>query len=309
MSSDDYPAPRTSEPQPVVIGEVLFDEFPDGTRVLGGAPFNVAWHLAGFGQKPRFISRIGNDGAGREVRAAMSAWGLDTVDVQVDPAAATGRVVISQGDPTQPAYEIHPDQAWDHISPEISPPIDPSSLVYHGTLAMRGPRTRAAISCCVRQGGPVFVDCNLRPPWWTDTTLSTAVGGARWLKLNEHELKVVLSVLGLPAADTTPEDGAAMLCDTATVCEVIVTLGNDGAVSVTDSGAVHVPSPPVEVVDSVGAGDAFSAVLILGLVRGWARPLRLQRAAEFAAVVCRERGALVDDPNVYNELLTSWEAS
>ncbi len=90
-------------PRITVFGEVLFDCFPGGEQVLGGAPFNVAWHLQAFGQRPRFVSRVGEDEAGRRIRRAMSDWGMDTDDLQRDPRHATGQVQItfSGGEPTQ----------------------------------------------------------------------------------------------------------------------------------------------------------------------------------------------------------------
>ena len=99
---------------PIVVGEVLFDEMPDGVRVLGGAPFNVAWHLAAFGLRPLMISRVGADDAGDEVLAAMESWGMDTSGVQRDPVHPTGKVRVEL-DAGEPTFEILPGQAYDHV--------------------------------------------------------------------------------------------------------------------------------------------------------------------------------------------------
>jgi len=103
--------------RPLVFGEVLYDSFPDGSVVLGGAPFNVAWHLRGFGLNPLFISRVGDDELGERIIAAMSEWGMDTRGVQRDPGHPTGRVVVSIRN-NEPSFEIVPEQAYDFIAGE-----------------------------------------------------------------------------------------------------------------------------------------------------------------------------------------------
>lgn len=120
---------------PVLFGEVLFDCFEDGSRVLGGAPFNVAWHLQAFGCSPLFISRVGDDPWGRKIRDVMQRWGMTTAGLQKDSAHPTGEVQVSlkQG---QPSFDILPDRAYDHIHCEGIPPMNPS-LVYHGSLGLR----------------------------------------------------------------------------------------------------------------------------------------------------------------------------
>ena len=102
-----------------IFGEVLFDHFPNGKRVLGGAPFNVAWHLQAFGQTPCFISRIGDDPEGQAVFAAMRDWGMDTDGVQIDPTKATGRVSV-RFDGGEPVYEIVEHCAYDAIQSEAA---------------------------------------------------------------------------------------------------------------------------------------------------------------------------------------------
>ena len=151
-----------------IFGEVLFDRFPDGRRVLGGAPFNVAWHLRAFGEDPYLVSRVGDDEDGAAVRAAMRAWGMDEAGLQTDPRLPTGRVQVTI-EAGEPAYDIVCPAAWDAIEAPTrersgSPPC---ALLYHGSLALRsGPSRRACQS--LREAGPgtVFVDVNLRPPWW-----------------------------------------------------------------------------------------------------------------------------------------------
>ena len=127
-----------SRPDLVIFGEVLFDRFPDGSRILGGAPFNVAWHCQAFGLSPLLISRVGNDPLGREVRSAMIAWGMDTSGLQLDSTHATGVVDVDIHD-GEPSYNIVEDSAWDFIDNQATPAIDNQGILYHGSLATRNP--------------------------------------------------------------------------------------------------------------------------------------------------------------------------
>ena len=296
--------------RPVVFGEVLFDCFEGGSKVLGGAAFNVAWHLAGFGADPVFVSRIGTDSLGERVVRAMSDWGMNVRGMQRDPTHPTGsvQVVLTEG---QPAFRIPPDQAYDYIDAVtvagalrgVSP-----ALLYHGSLSTRNRISRKTLEGLRALGMPAFVDINLRAPWWSREGLDVLLQGTRWLKLSDGEL----------AALTDPEAPAG--ADPATAaralrgrygCElVVVTQGEDGALFVrADSGGrietVEVP----ELVDSVGAGDAFSAVTILGLLRGWTLAPTFERAAAFAAHICGIRGATPRDRRVYEERLSRWEGA
>jgi fructokinase len=127
--------------RPCIFGEVLFDHFPDGGRVLGGAPFNVAWHLQAFGESPVLISRVGSDPDAAAVIDAMDDWRLDRTGLQSDARLPTGRVEVSI-EAGEPAYDIVHPAAWDAIEPHGLTPRCP--LLYHGTLALRDERAREA---------------------------------------------------------------------------------------------------------------------------------------------------------------------
>jgi len=281
--------------RPLIVGEVLFDVMPDGTRVLGGAPFNVAWHLEAFGLRPLMITRVGADESGDEVLAAMKTWGMDTSGMQRDDAHPTGRVQVDlqNGEPT---FHILPDQAYDHIDGDLAVRSAAGAgffLLYHGSLIERGEFSRLALDRLKNAFDlPVFIDVNLRDPWWSREDVETSVGHARWVKLNESELGLLGDVSVPAAAEVFRVDHG--------LDAVIVTRGGRGAV-VVDSSSAHHAAPPekVDVVDTVGAGDAFSAVFILGLSNGWPTELTLERAIEFAAAVCRIPGATTGDRQLY----------
>ncbi len=282
--------------RPLIVGEVLFDVMPDGTRVLGGAPFNVAWHLEAFGLRPLVVTRVGHDESGDEVLAAMDAWGMDTSGVQRDDAHPTGQVQVDLQD-GEPTFHILADQAYDHIDGDSavrSAAGGAFSLLYHGSLICRGDISRSALNGIKKGSGlPVFVDVNLRAPWWERDDVIASVRHARWVKLNEGELDVLAGGSDAATAEAFRVGHGLEV--------VIVTRGDRGAVVVASDGTFEaLPPTEVQVVDTVGAGDAFSAVFILGLTRAWTAALTLKRAVTFAAAVCTVPGATTMDSSLYS---------
>jgi fructokinase len=174
--------------RPVVFGEVLFDRFPDGSVVLGGAPFNVAWHLQAFGQAPLFISRVGDDPLGRQVRDTMRDWGMDSDGLQLDSVHPTGTVEV-RFEAGEPHYENVDQRAYDFVAADSLPSLQSAGLIYHGTLALRGQASRDAFNKLTEQlSAPRFLDVNLRAPWWSKDAVLSLIGTRTWLKLNGHEL-------------------------------------------------------------------------------------------------------------------------
>lgn len=301
---------RTESPaaRPLIFGEVLFDAFPDGSEVLGGAPFNVAWHLHGLGMDPLFVSRVGGDARGERVRAAMRDWGMDLSGLQRDEARPTGtvRVALQQG---QPAFDILPDQAYDRIDAGDALRAaggGPVGLVYHGTLALRDAASRAALHALRTElCAPVCVDLNLRAPWWDADIVDQALRGASWAKLNDKELRMVCGVQD--DAGRTPRAQAQGLRARYGIGVLPVTLGERGAFIVSAEGCIEGAAPRVgRVVDTVGAGDAFAAVALAGLTRAWNPAQTLARALEFAAWICGVRGATTPDRGRYAAYRTAW---
>lgn len=282
---------------PIIFGEVLFDVFPDGTRVLGGAPFNVAWHLHAFGCQPLFISRVGADNAGDEILARMTAWGMRTDGISRSPSRPTGSVTValSHG---QPTFSINADQAYDELTlPHFN--LSPAPLLYCGALCLRTHHARAEFSTlCDITRAPVFVDINLRPPWWNRDILRFVLDRATWFKCNNDELHEIASVLSLSSSEN---DTVRQLFSQFNLRALIVTHGAQGAVWYDADGSHFSQSPPpiASVVDTVGAGDAFSAVVIHGLLAALAPADILTRAVAFAARICTIHGAVASDLSFY----------
>ncbi|MEJ2592425.1 MAG: carbohydrate kinase [Candidatus Thiodiazotropha sp.] len=285
-----------------VFGEVLFDCFPDGEKVLGGAPFNVAWHLQAFGQRPRFVSSVGDDDEGDIIRNAMQRWGMDTATLQTDPARRTGQVQVSlhQG---EPAYDIVDGVAYDFIDPARIDEV-PGGILYHGSLALRNATSRQALEKLKSQHPPaVFMDVNLRAPWWRREQVLGWIDAADWLKLNEDEYAL------LHGASSDPLATGDGFLRRHRLRGLVVTRGARGAVAILpDREPVEVaPVQALEVVDTVGAGDALSAVLLLGLNLGWPMRQTLERAQSFASGLVGRRGATVDDPAFYASFVDAWK--
>jgi len=287
---------------PVIFGEVLFDCFPDGNSVLGGAPFNVAWHLQAFGLSPLMISSIGEDDLGKKVKSAMQDWNMDTMGLQLDPEHPTGSVDI-EFDNGEPRYTIVEHRAYDYIDAALLPSSAENSVLYHGSLALRNQTSREALEKLKSlHTGSLFMDVNLRDPWWQKAFVLKLADDADWVKLNEDEL----AQLGCGTGDI--ESQAREFIDRHKLKGLVVTLGAKGAIALTCDGgfAEVIPSRTLEVVDTVGAGDAFTSVLILGLTNEWPLDQTMQRAQDFASLMVGQQGATVHDQNFYQAKITDW---
>jgi fructokinase len=292
--------------RPVILGEVLFDVFPPDLSALGGAPFNVAWHLKGFGLSPLLISRIGEDPRGEAILRTMKLWDMDTSGMQIDAAHPTGvvRVELEEG---QPQFTILPDQAYDFINPDAALAVlkgQSCSLLYHGTLIARG-ASYAAVQALRQIVSSVFVDLNLRAPWWEIETVRNLLKGARWVKMNGDELAVIAQ-LEAPSENSL-ETTAHALCLESGWELFALTLGAQGAWLLNAEKTHRGKAVVLEtIVDTVGAGDAFSAVTILGLHQGWSLETTLSRALDFAAALCQIQGASPLDSDLYASYLKKW---
>jgi fructokinase len=285
-----------------IFGEVLIDQFPDGQQVLGGAPFNVAWHLQAFGQHPCFISRIGNDAVGECIIKAMADWGMAVENVQTDPDHPSGTVKVTINK-DEPSYEILADQAYDFIAAQQLNSTTLYSVIYHGTLALRNRVSEQALNelkAC--HAGKVFIDVNLRAPWWHKEQVNEWVGNADWVKLNHEEL------MHLAPSQNTLQDAMRLFLTQHDLDVLVVTCGSSGAIALNSAGEFFEVSPAgnLSIADTVGAGDAFSAVLLLGMQQGWSLPLTMERAQVFASALVGQRGATVQDLSFYQTYIRAW---
>jgi len=294
----------TEKKQLIIFGEVLADCFPEGSQVLGGAPFNVAWHCQAFGLSPLFVSRIGDDALGKQIRQTMKNWGMDTSALQLDQSHPTGVVEVTFDD-NEPNYEIKKNSAWDFIEAQTLPSkLSTNALLYHGTLASRSPiSSRTLNKLKQRYSKDIFIDLNLRDPWWTENLLDNALKQTSFVKLNQHELNIIV-----PAYYTIFEKTIDLI-KRFSLKQVVVTLGEKGAIAFNADGkSYQFDAPQIsKVVDTVGAGDAFSSVFLLGLFKNWPLSLTLQRAQEFASKIVTTQGATVNVLNFYHSFIEKWD--
>lgn len=287
---------------PVLFGEVLFDCFSDGNIVLGGAPFNVAWHLQGLGVQPQLISRLGSDQRGSVVLRLMQDWGLSTAAMQLDSEHPTG-VVAVQTTQGEPRYNILAEQAYDFIDGDAalaSLGQVEAGLIYHGSLVLRNAVSRQALFRLLEQAGaPVFLDLNIRDPWWDPAHTVPLLRRATWVKLNGDELNNALR----GRFDTLEEQHQAAR-ELFVQCELqmlVVTRGAEGAFMVLPEGIIDgAPVPVSQLVDTVGAGDGFAAVIIAGLLHGQPPQQMLDEAIAFASALCQQRGATAQTADLYS---------
>lgn len=294
----------------VLFGEVLADIFPDRT-VLGGAPFNVARHLKAFGQNPVLITRLGSDALRDEVLHVMSQYGMETMGVQRDNTHPTGRVQvhIEKGGHR---FEILPLQAYDFILPAVvrmtALSVHPV-LVYYGTLAQRHEVSMRALKILLRSTGAAkFLDINLRTPWYDEKIIRRSLQYANIVKLNDDELVILAEMFELPGS--CPEEQVMNLMSQFDLQQAVITCGEQGAWQINRDGNIikaGVTNKITKLMDTVGAGDGFAAVCILGTLKRWPVIKTLDRAIAFAGAICEIRGAIPDHTDFYKPFTREWE--
>lgn len=289
------------EMKPIVgIGELLWDVYPDGRKVAGDAPFNFAFHCQQLGHPAVIVSRVGHDAQGHELREHVRALGLTDQYVQVDAEHPTGSVHIDVDNECIPNYTIAEDVAWDWItwSEELNDLARHCWSVCFGTLGQRSERSRNTIQQFLRThagAGPSrpfrILDVNIRQSDLSETILRASLAQAEWVKLNTDEATVLARSLGQSRG--TPREflqvlvsypGAENRC-------VLWTHGEAGCDIWAEEDQFHVPAVRTHVVDTVGAGDAFTAAMVCLYREG--QPLRecARFATHYAARVCQYQGA------------------
>jgi fructokinase len=295
----------TNSPLVVGLGEVLWDVFPNA-RKPGGAPANVAFQAGQLGGRGAVASRIGRDEPGDELLTNLEQRRLDLSAMQRDAEHPTGRVTVDVSDPHHPTYVIHENVAWDFIAadPALLGLAARADAICFGSLAQRSPVSRAAIHAALgaaRDTCLVVFDVNLRQHWWDAEGIARSIEAADIVKLNHDEVAALAPVLKLPAE---PREFAAGLLRRHAAQVVCVTRAEHGCLLIGRSDAVDLPGVKVNVVDAVGAGDAFSAALIVATLRGW--PLRSagRLANQVGALVATRPGAM---PDLVTEFADLWQ--
>ena len=283
------------------IGEILWDMLPSGKKA-GGAPFNAACHLKQLGQEVSFASRIGNDELGNELRAVINHHGIGDNLIQIDERYPTGTVQVSFDRQNEPSYEITLPAAWDQmqLTNVLLEAAEKADILVFGSLAQRQPATESVIRELCRL--PLFrvFDINLRPPFIDRTKIERSLNFADVLKLNVNELKQLSGWFGFS------DDSQAAMSDLAgrfAIKMICLTRGAKGAALWKEGEWAEVDGITVDVVDTVGSGDAFLAGLISAYVSGKNLPDILSFANQVGAYVAGREGAI---PDLDTETVRKW---
>ena len=276
----------------LAIGEVLWDMLPSG-RQLGGAPANFACHARALGAEARLVTRVGDDDLGREILERLARQGLPTETVEVDPDAPTGTVAVELGTDGQPRFTIVEDVAWDRIEAGFAAFSAAASAdaVCFGSLAQRHRIAREAIRSVVtaaRAGALRVFDVNIRPPFHSRDVIAVSLEMASVLKLNDQELPMLAAMFGLDGGVRAQMEALARRFELSLVA---LTRGGGGSLLYRGGDWSDHLGEPAKVCDTVGAGDAFTAVLTVGLLEGWPLDEINRRANRVAAYVCSQPGA------------------
>jgi fructokinase len=271
------------------IGEILWDQYPD-RRLLGGAPFNLAAHAARLGFSSYFISAVGQDEPGDEALHRAAALGVDMTYTRRHPSWPTGIVDVTLSENGQPTYHLRRPSAWEE--PALSAcqaaaiqALRPAWLAC-GTLQQTCPMARA--TRLALPGIPLFYDVNLRPGFEDPATVDELLRAATVVKCNDAELEWMTRELSLDG------DPAEALLRSYPLTALCVTLGADGCRLHAHGDTVWERPPAISAIDTVGAGDSFSAALLHGLTQQWPLDQTARFANALGSLVAARRGAIPD---------------
>jgi fructokinase len=287
----------------VGIGELLWDLLPAGKR-LGGAPLNFACHSAQLGAKAYPVSCLGSDAPGWEIRRELASLGLDDSYVAEDAGHPTGSVQVTLDEGGKPSYTICADVAWDFLamSDRLVDLAAKTDAVCFGSLAQRGAVSCSTIQAFLGQVRPEALrifDINLRQAFYGQEIVAASLESANVLKLSDEELPVLAGMFGLAG---TAERQMAALMGRFDLRLIAYTRGAGGSLLMTPDEMDAHPGFPAAVVDTVGAGDAFTAALCAGLLQRCPLTEINHFANRVAAFVCAQQGATpVLPPEVTNQ--------
>lgn len=283
-------------PRPVVVGlgELLWDCFDDSRRP-GGAPANVAFQAGQLGFRGVVCSRVGRDLLGDELVDFLVGQELATDWIERDADHPTGTVTVDTTRADHPEYTIHEHVAWDHLEFDaaLEDLMAGAAAVCFGTLAQRSPTTRRTILKALTATSRdclVVYDVNLRQEFYRRDWIEESLVAAQIVKVNLEEVAILAELLGTGPPDPVPF--ARAIQEQFGVETVCVTRGKLGSLVIERDGVHDVPAVPVKVVDTVGAGDAFTAALIYTRLRGWPAARAAAFATRVGALVAQRPGAM-----------------
>jgi len=276
----------------VGIGEILWDMFPHG-KVLGGAPANFAYHMSQLGFEGYAVSAIGGDTLGDEIVSCLSNKKLKYL-IETTPYA-TGTVQVTLSGNGIPQYEICENVAWDNIpfTEEMEALARKTRTVCFGSLAQRNSVSRTTINRfldCLPETALKIFDINLRQQFYTLELIEHSLDRCNILKINDDEILIVGKLFGWESKSKL--EICNQLLHSCNLEMVVLTKGSDGSYVVTQTETSFKPTPLVEVADTVGAGDSFTAAFVAALLSGQSISNAHQLAVDVSAFVCTQHGAM-----------------
>ena len=275
------------------VGEILWDVFPSGKK-LGGAPTNFAYHISALGHEGVIVSRIGNDDYGREIVEQLISLSLVTDYLQIDGERETGIVEVSIDSNNQPNYIIKEDVAWDFIQwdSKFDTLLETTDAICFGTLAQRRRVSRNTIITLLEKASKDAVkvcDINLRQSFYSKGIISDSLKIADIIKLNSDEIELIRDMLNI-SSKYSEEELCRYLIDIYDLKLICITKGEEGSTLIDDNTSFHSPSFPYKLADRVGAGDAFSAAVIIGYLNEEPIDVISTRANQLASWVTSKQG-------------------
>ena len=290
----------------VGIGEVLWDLLPEGRR-LGGAPANFAYHSHALGADGIVVSAIGEDKEGQAICDQLAERGIATTYLTKTPQYPTGSVSVNLTQDGQASYTIHSPVAWDNIpwSDALASLAAKCDAVCFGSLAQRSNISRETIQRFLestKQDCLRVFDINIRQDFATEEIVRQSLKRANVFKLNDEELEIIIKMLDISESD---ESGmiSRIFADYDLNC-VILTKGAAGSTIYTKDNVSFCKSQDVSVVDTVGAGDSFTAATVMGLLSLLPLERLHRRASDIADYVCTQPGAT---PPLNDRLTTGFD--
>lgn len=279
------------------IGEILWDVYPDKKR-LGGAPFNFIYHIWKILGKGNFVSSVGNDAYGSEILSYLDEIGFNHKYVSIDKEHATGFVKVIIDENKTPHFTISAESSYDFITLDDASKkaIDDCDLIYFGTLSQRNTVSRNTIESLFGTKKKFFCDLNLRHDFFTNKMIEAALNISNVIKVNEYELEKLKTIFTL---DRNNNRAIEQLSDKFNIELVCVTMGEKGALLYDRRNFSKYKTSTSKIIDTLGAGDAFAALLCIGYLLNIPIAEINKLSNEFAADVCGIEGALPKDDNLY----------
>lgn len=281
------------------IGEVLFDVFPTYKK-LGGAPFNFAYHINKLLGNVNFISAVGEDKDGQLILNFMKEHNFDSANIQLNNYG-TGLVKVELNEDKIPTYIILENRSYDFINTEEIILKEKSDIFYIGTLAQRNKVSRSTITNLLREQTKVFYDVNLRQNYFTKDIIENSLIFSSIVKLNHDELLTIMDLFDIKKKNILEQD-AITLKKLFNLEILIVTMGEDGAVVIGENVSYQKDNGGL-IADTVGAGDAFSAMFCAALISKKSLDECNRLAVNFAAYICSIEGAIPDDDDIYQHYM------